>query len=196
MLILILSLLFLQAAPPPAIGSLDGEGLAPTDVERITVGGIAPDFRLVDETGTPYRLSDYRGRKNVILVFYRGHWCRQCAAQFGKLKDLLDADARRTNQILAVSPDDHGGGRKMVERVASESGAPPRFPLLADPEFNVINRYEVFNPNLFNGHKVPYPSVFVIDRAGTVRWKYLDAAKQTRPENVDILKALAELHGQ
>jgi hypothetical protein len=27
-----------------------------------------------------------------------------------------------------------------------------------------------------------------------VRWKYLDAEKQTRPENADILKALAELH--
>jgi peroxiredoxin len=195
MLILILSLLFLQAAPPSP-GPLDGEGLAPTDVERITVGRIAPDFRLVDEAGTRHQLSEYRGHKNVILVFYRGNWCRQCAAQFGKLKDLLDADARRTNQILAISPDDHEGGRTMVERVTRESGAPPGFPLLADPEFKVINRYGVFNPNLFNGHKVPFPSVFVIDRSGTVRWKHLDAEKQTRPENADILKALAQLDDQ
>jgi peroxiredoxin len=193
MLMLVLSLLFVQAVPPSP-GPLDGEALAPTDVERVTVGAIAPDFRLVDETGTPHRLSDYRGRKNVILVFYRGEWCRQCAAQFGKLKDLLDADARRTTQILAVSPDESEGGRKMVARVTTESGGPPGFPLLADRDFKVINRYGLFNPNPVAGHKVPYPTVFVIDRSGTVRWKYLDAEKQTRPENADILKALAELH--
>jgi peroxiredoxin len=193
MLILILSLLFVQTVPP-SLGPLDGEALAPTDVERITVGGIAPDFRLVDETGTPHQLSEYRGRKNVILVFYRGEWCRQCAAQFGKLKDLLDADARRANQILAVSPDDGEGGRKMIARVTSESGGPPGFPLLADPEFAVINRYGLFNPNPVAGHKVPYPTVIVIDRSGTVRWRYLDADQQTRPENADILKALADLH--
>ena len=195
MLNLILSLLLLQTAPP-SLGPLDGEILAPTDVERITVGQIAPDFRLLDETGTPHQLSEYRGHKNVILVFYRGNWCRQCAAQFGTLKDLLDANARRTNQILAVSPDDREGGRKMIERVTTESGRPPGFPLLADPEFKVINRYGVFNPNPVGGHKVPHPSVFVIDRSGTVRWKYLDAEKQTRPDNADILKALAELHDQ
>ncbi len=35
-------------------------------------GEAAPDFKLIDVTGLPVRLSDYRGKKNVVLVFNRG----------------------------------------------------------------------------------------------------------------------------
>jgi cytochrome oxidase Cu insertion factor (SCO1/SenC/PrrC family) len=55
-------------------GSKDRTGLAPTDLERIKPGSAAPDFTLESKDGSPIRLSDYRGRKNVVLVFYRGHW--------------------------------------------------------------------------------------------------------------------------
>ncbi|MBI4465269.1 MAG: redoxin domain-containing protein [Acidobacteria bacterium] len=189
----ILLFFLLVAVQQPLLGPVDGEVLAPTEVDRINVGVVAPDFQLMDEQGTIHKLSDYRGKKNVVLVFYRGNWCGQCAAQFGELRVLLDDDAKAKTQILAVSPDDNDGGLKMVERVTQESGGPPGFPLLADPEFKVINRYGVFNPNLFNGHPVPYPTVFVIDRSGKVIWKHLDTQKQTRPSNADILKSLAEL---
>ncbi len=52
---------------------LDGEGLPPTDLARVRVGTVAPDFRLADETGGVHQLSHHRG-KNVVLVVYRGHW--------------------------------------------------------------------------------------------------------------------------
>lgn len=84
----------------------------------------------------------------------------------------------------------------MVERVAKEFGTPPGFPLLADPEFKVINRYGVFNPEPFNGRKVPHPAVFVIDRAGKVTWKFLNTDARIRAENKDILLALEELQAK
>lgn len=83
----------------------------------------------------------------------------------------------------------------MVERVAKETGALPGFPLLADPDFKVINRYGVFNPEPFNGRKVPHPAVFVIDRAGKVAWKFLNTDARIRAENKDILQALKGLEG-
>lgn len=58
----------------PALGPKDGDGLAPTDLERLKVGDAAPDFTLEAETGTPITLSQFRGKQSVILVFYRGHW--------------------------------------------------------------------------------------------------------------------------
>ncbi len=58
----------------PLLGPLDGEGLAPTDLERIQEGSTAPDFRLQDETARVHQLSQYRGQKTVVLVFFRGHW--------------------------------------------------------------------------------------------------------------------------
>jgi|RhiMetdeSRZDD1v2_1073273.scaffolds.fasta_scaffold1193102_1 cytochrome oxidase Cu insertion factor (SCO1/SenC/PrrC family) len=52
---------------------IDNE-LTPTDFERVKVGEPAPDFTLADENGTPVTLSQFRGQKSVVLVFYRGHW--------------------------------------------------------------------------------------------------------------------------
>jgi len=45
-----------------------------TDLERIKEGTAAPDFALEDINSNTVRLSDYKGKKNVILVFYRGYF--------------------------------------------------------------------------------------------------------------------------
>ena len=66
---------FLTAAPVSAQrGPKDGAGLAPTDLDRVKVGQAAPDFTLENFDGKPVSLSDFRGKQNVVLVFYRGHW--------------------------------------------------------------------------------------------------------------------------
>lgn len=57
-----------------ALGPKDGAGLPPTDLARVAVGSLAPDFTLESKDGTAVSLSRFRGRKNVVLVFYRGHW--------------------------------------------------------------------------------------------------------------------------
>ncbi len=46
----------------------------PTGPPALVVGQAAPDFTLPDAAGRPVRLADYRGRKPVVLVFYRGYW--------------------------------------------------------------------------------------------------------------------------
>lgn len=45
-----------------------------TDLERVGVGSRPPDFLLKDLDGTSHSLKQYEGKKNVVLVFYRGHW--------------------------------------------------------------------------------------------------------------------------
>ena len=56
------------------LGPKDGANLPPSDLNRIKVGEEAPDFTLEDMDGKPVTLSSYRGRKSVVLVFYRGYW--------------------------------------------------------------------------------------------------------------------------
>lgn len=63
-----------QAQGRPALGPKDGPTDPPTDLERVKVGDPAPDFTLEALDGRRITLSDHRGRKNVVLVFYRGHW--------------------------------------------------------------------------------------------------------------------------
>lgn len=42
--------------------------------ERIAVGHQAPDFTLESSAGDTYNLSELRGEKNVLLIFFRGTW--------------------------------------------------------------------------------------------------------------------------
>ena len=62
------------AQRPPALGPVDGAGLAPLDTGRVAVGTVAPDFTLESKDGGTVTLSQFRGQKIVMLVFYRGHW--------------------------------------------------------------------------------------------------------------------------
>lgn len=56
------------------LGPKDGANLKPTDMEGVKAGDKAPDFTLENMDGKRISLSDYRGKKDVVLVFYRGHW--------------------------------------------------------------------------------------------------------------------------
>lgn len=65
------------AALSPAhaqLGPKDGANLKPTDLDRIKIGNTAPDFILENMDGKRVSLSEFRQKKNVVLVFYRGLW--------------------------------------------------------------------------------------------------------------------------
>jgi cytochrome oxidase Cu insertion factor (SCO1/SenC/PrrC family) len=51
-----------------------GAGHAQTRDKPVGVGEAAPDFTLTDQNGRQHTLSAQRGKRPVILVFYRGHW--------------------------------------------------------------------------------------------------------------------------
>ena len=55
-------------------GPKNREDPKPTYLERVRVGELAPDFTLENMDGKRITLSDFRGKKNVVLVFYRGRW--------------------------------------------------------------------------------------------------------------------------
>ena len=67
-------LLALFATPSDRLGPADGRELPPADLERVKVGSASPDFTLEDVEGRRVTLSSFRGKKKVVLVFYRGYW--------------------------------------------------------------------------------------------------------------------------
>lgn len=56
------------------LGPVDGAGLPAADTGRVRPGMPAPDFTLESFAGPRVTLSQFRGRKVVLLAFYRGHW--------------------------------------------------------------------------------------------------------------------------
>jgi len=73
-LVLGFALLILSAPAIARLGPRDGKDLTPTDLNRIKVGQPAPDFTLEETNGKAIKLSDFRDKKTVVLVFYRGYW--------------------------------------------------------------------------------------------------------------------------
>jgi cytochrome oxidase Cu insertion factor (SCO1/SenC/PrrC family) len=72
--VLLLVLSFSYSPALAQLGPKDSTDLSPTDLQRIKVGQPAPDFTLEDMEGKSITLSDFRGKKTVVLVFYRGYW--------------------------------------------------------------------------------------------------------------------------
>lgn len=176
------------AQQPPALGPVDGRELAATDIERVAVGAAAPDFTLARHGGGTVTLSDFRGKKNVALVFYRGSWCPYCIAQLKELRTLLDADLRKDTELLVISIDGEKETNQAKGRIAAD-GMEPDFTFLSDPEHTVIARYGVLNPS-GSRRGIPHPATYVIDRQGVVRWRDVQTDYKVRPTNAAIKTAL------
>lgn len=176
------------AQQAPALGPTDGRDLPPTEIERVKVGDPAPDFTLARYGGGTVTLSSLRGRKQVVLVFYRGYWCPYCIRQLQELRTLLDADLARDTELLVVSIDGEQETRQAVGRIAAD-GVAPDFTFLSDPDHAVIARYGVLNPSS-SRRGIPHPASFVIDRRGVVRWRDVHSDYRIRPTNAAILTGL------
>ncbi len=72
--VLLLVLSFSYSPALAQLGPKDSTDLSPTDLQRIKVKQPAPDFTLEDMEGKSITLSEFRGKKTVVLVFYRGYW--------------------------------------------------------------------------------------------------------------------------
>jgi peroxiredoxin len=81
----------------------------------------------------------------------------------------------------------------MIDRVAEEDGRTLDFTLLSDPDHTVIDRYGLLNQQDPRDRPIPHPTVFVIDREGVVRWKFIEINYKIRPTNEQVARALAEV---
>jgi peroxiredoxin len=150
----------------------------------IQVGDKAPDFELKDNHGRTVKLSDFRGEKNVVLLFYPFAFTGVCTGELCELRDNLPKFADRDTQLLAVSNDSIHTLRVFAEQEGLE------YPLLSDfwPHGNVSRAYGVFD----EGKGCAVRGTFIIDREGVVRWTVVNGLPDARDLD-DYVKALDTL---
>ncbi|MFD5338867.1 peroxiredoxin [Streptomyces hawaiiensis] len=150
----------------------------------IQAGEKAPDFELKDNHGRAVRLSGFRGRKNVVLLFYPFAFTGVCTGELCELRDNLPQFSDRDTELLAVSNDSIHTLRVFAEQEGLE------YPLLSDfwPHGNVSRAYGVFDED--KGCAVR--GTFVIDKEGVVRWTVVNGLPDARDLN-DYVKALDSL---
>ena len=129
----------------------------------ISSGIPAPDFELLDDTNTPRKLSDYRGR-NVVLYFYPADDTPGCTKEACNFRDDYSAYENADVVILGVSPDDVASHAKFKKKFQLP------FPLLADAGHKVCDLYGVWGPKKSFGKEYDgvIRTTFLIDGNGNI----------------------------
>ena len=150
----------------------------------VDVGDEAPDFELRDQHAQLHRLSDHRGKDNVLLVFYPFAFTGVCTGEMAALRDELAALQAGGTVVYAISCDTVASLRAFADSQELTHS------LLSDfwPHGAVSTSYGVFNEALGAADR----GSFVIDRSGVVRWVVRNELPDAR--NIgDYQKALADL---
>ena len=151
----------------------------------IELGKKAPAFTLEDARGEKVSLADYAGR-DLILYFYPRDDTPGCTKEACGFRDRWKKIQARGALVVGVSPDRPASH----EKFAAKYKLP--FPLLCDPDKQMMTRYEAFGEKTLYGKKTQgvIRSTVWIGPDGRVKkhWKRVAKAEQ-HPE--DVLKALA-----
>lgn len=110
------------------------------------VGAKAPDFALAADDGSTVRLKDLRG-KHVVLYFYPKDDTPGCTVEACGFRDANKALQKKGAVVLGVSRDTVEKHQKFKAKYSLS------FPLLSDPEGDVISAYGSFGPKQFMGRK-------------------------------------------
>lgn len=130
-------------------------------------GDKAPDIRLANDAGEPFKLSDLRG-KRVVLYFYPKADTPGCTTQACEFRDDIQAFEKIGAVVVGVSPDKPAALAKFKRKYELP------FPLLADEEKTAANAYGVWKEKNMYGRKVMgiERSTFVIGSDGKIEKIY------------------------
>jgi len=158
---------------------------SPNDVHPLSVGTRAPAFSARTTDGVVRTFSADKYRKPTIVLFYRGGWCPYCNHQLSDLR-LMEPKLRASGfEIVFLSTD---RPELLYSSLKAEN---IHYTLLSDSQLDAARAfhvaYHVDEPTLkkmhdygidleattgTKQHELPLPSVFIIDRSGTIRYVY------------------------
>ncbi|GAB4538410.1 MAG: thioredoxin-dependent thiol peroxidase [Anaerolineales bacterium] len=143
----------------------------------------APNFELLDDSGAPRKLSDFRGQY-VILYFYPKDDTPGCTKEACNFRDDYSAYEKTGVAILGVSPDSAQSHAKFKQKFSLP------FPLLADEDHKVCDLYGAWGPKKFLGkyYEGALRTTFLIDPDGQIAKVF----ENVRPSehSAEILKEL------
>ncbi|HKC37260.1 MAG TPA: peroxiredoxin-like family protein [Chitinophagaceae bacterium] len=172
--------------------------------EGLFINSKAPDFKAIDQYGNEIRLKDVLKDSFVVLIFYRGQWCPYCNKQLKKLEDSLQLIKDKGAKLIAVTPEKNEYILKTIEKTKAS------YSLLYDKEMKIMKAYAVAfevdertvsrykNADIdlatANGQKdkvyLPVPAVYIINREGTILYRFFDADYKKQPTVQEILENL------
>ena len=138
----------------------------------LNVGEKAPSFSLPDQKQNVATLDDFRGRKNVVLVFYPRDRTPGCTKQLCGIRDEFELFTKNDIVVLGINPQDSASHRSFVNRHDFP------FRLLVDMDKKVVSAYGC------RGMLATKRTVYGIDKNGTIVF-----ARRGTPSSEEILEA-------
>jgi peroxiredoxin len=150
----------------------------------VSVGAPAPDFTLKDQDQKEIKLSDFRGKRNVVLVFYPLDWSPTCTKEHACFVNDMKRFEQLDAQVLGISVDSVWSHKAYAETMGIH------YPLLADfqPRGAAADKFGMY----LSDRGVTGRAIAIIDRGGKVAWfKQYDIP--TVPDIQEVAQALAQV---
>ncbi len=154
------------------------------ETPTLKVGDVAPDFTLSNTQNEKVTLSDFQGKKNVVLAFFPYAFSGTCSVQMPSYEADLERFNSYDTQVIGISAD----GRPSLAAWAKQYNL--TFPLLADyfPHAAVAQKYGVLHDL-----GMPERALFVIDKEGKIRWIHVHRPLAEAPDNEELFDVLRQL---
>jgi peroxiredoxin Q/BCP len=124
----------------------------------------APDFTLPSSNGGTVSLSDYRGKKNVLLYFQEGVMCDPCWQQTLDIQKKYDKFQSQDIELVTITVDPLNAVTKNANRFGIT------LPVLADEDLSVSTQYDVLKNSMHPGER-PGHTFILLDNNGKVIWR-------------------------
>jgi mycoredoxin-dependent peroxiredoxin len=157
----------------------------------IQAGVAAPDFELASselgddgKPGKKIKLSDYRGKKNVVLAFYPLDFSPVCSKEHACFKDDISTLEGVGAQVLGISVDSKWSHQAYAKQMGIN------YPLLADfhPRGDVAAKFGMYKPDI----GLTARATVIVDKAGKVAWVKEHPMGEPRDDR-EIVEALKKL---
>jgi peroxiredoxin Q/BCP len=159
-------------------------GAAAQAPAELKVGDTAPDFSLQGTDGKTHKLSDYRGKKAVVLAWFPKAFTQGCTIECKSLAANGDKIRKYDVAYFMASVDPLEGEGGNLAFAKSENAD---FPLLSDPTKEVATRYGVLNAQRGFANRW----TFYIDKNGKIA--HIDKAVRPATSAEDMLAKMGEL---
>ena len=154
----------------------------------VDVGQAAPDFSLYDTDRQQRTLSEFKGQ-NVVIAFFPGAFTGVCTTEMCTLRDSLSQFNSMNAQVIGISVDG-----AMVQKAFSDQNN-LGFTVLSDFQRQAVSLYDVSLPNFagMDGYVAAQRSVFVVDKEGIVKYKWVADSPGNEPNYEEVQRAVGQL---
>ena len=149
--------------------------------KTLRVGDTAPDFSLKTANREDWRLSDFRGKKNVVLAFVPFAFSSVCSAQLPSYEAELDRFKDLDSEVVSISMD------SPYSLTAWSKSMGTSFAHLSDfyPQGKIVDLYGVRHQA-----GMPERAIFAVDKEGVLRFIEIQDSPGNMPDNENLFEAL------